>query len=175
MNDSRFPILGTEIPPMLGRSRIMRRIWNDLTKTTPSNLSMIGPRFVGKTVIMNALAQCIANEEYPYEFVLYWHLGHVAPASDEEFITTLCELLRDCLAQSDVDTSEYRKHLEDHSFSNLAEVADFLDEENDVVLRSLTSIIEPVILIVMGALVGLVAVSLFLPLFDLTSMTQGGG
>ncbi len=57
----------------------------------------------------------------------------------------------------------------------LLTISDFLDEENDVVLRSLTSIIEPVILIVMGALVGLVAVSLFLPLFDLTSMTQGGG
>jgi type IV pilus assembly protein PilC len=54
-------------------------------------------------------------------------------------------------------------------------VADFLDEENEVVVRSLTSIIEPAILILMGLVVGLVAVSLFLPLFDLTSMTQAGG
>jgi len=54
-------------------------------------------------------------------------------------------------------------------------VSDFLDEENEVIVRSLTSIIEPVILIAMGILVGLVAVSMFLPLFDLTSMTQGGG
>jgi len=56
----------------------------------------------------------------------------------------------------------------------LLNIADFLDEDNDVVVRSLTSIIEPVILIVMGALVGLVAVSMFMPLFDLTAMTQGG-
>ena len=55
----------------------------------------------------------------------------------------------------------------------LLHLADFLDEENEVTLRSLTSIIEPVILIVMGLLVGSVAMSLFLPLFDLTSMTQG--
>jgi type II secretory pathway component PulF len=33
---------------------------------------------------------------------------------------------------------------------------------------------EPVILVVMGLLVGAVAVSMFLPLFDLTAMTQGG-
>lgn len=129
MSNPRFPILGTEIPPMFGRAGIMRRIWNDLTKTTPSNLAMVGARFVGKTVIMNALFQRITNEESPYEFVLYWHLGHVAPASDEDFIAQLCERVRDCLARSQVDTSEYRKHLEDHSFSNLAEVADFLDEE----------------------------------------------
>jgi type II secretory pathway component PulF len=55
----------------------------------------------------------------------------------------------------------------------LLNVSNFLDEENDVIVRSLTSIIEPVILIVMGILVGLIAVCMFLPLFDLTAMTQG--
>lgn len=58
--------------------------------------------------------------------------------------------------------------------SLLLEIAGFLDDDNEVVLRSLTSIIEPAILIAMGVLVGLVAVSMFMPLFDLTSMTQGG-
>jgi type II secretory pathway component PulF len=33
---------------------------------------------------------------------------------------------------------------------------------------------EPAILIVLGVLVGFVALSMFMPLFDLTSMTQGG-
>jgi type IV pilus assembly protein PilC len=57
----------------------------------------------------------------------------------------------------------------------LLNIADFLDDENEMALRSLTSIIEPMILIIMGILVGLTAISMFLPLFDLTSMTQGGG
>jgi type II secretory pathway component PulF len=57
----------------------------------------------------------------------------------------------------------------------LINIADFLDEENDVVIRSLTSIIEPVILVVLGILVGFVALSMFLPLFDLTAATGGGG
>ena len=56
----------------------------------------------------------------------------------------------------------------------LLQLADHLDEENEVVLRSLTSIIEPVILILMGLLVGLVAMSMFMPLFDMTTMTAGG-
>ena len=56
----------------------------------------------------------------------------------------------------------------------LLNVADFLDEENEVVVRSLTSIIEPVILIVLGVMVGFVALSMFLPLFDLTAAAQGG-
>ncbi len=53
-------------------------------------------------------------------------------------------------------------------------ISDFLDEDNDVVIKSLTSIIEPVILLFLGALVGLVAVSMFMPLFDLTAMTGKG-
>lgn len=57
----------------------------------------------------------------------------------------------------------------------LLNIASFLDEENEVVIRSLTSIIEPVILILMGLLVGVVSICMFLPLFDLTAMTQGGG
>jgi type II secretory pathway component PulF len=50
-------------------------------------------------------------------------------------------------------------------------LADFLDEENEVTLRSLTSVIEPIILIVLGVLVGFIAISMFMPLFDLTSAT----
>jgi type II secretory pathway component PulF len=57
----------------------------------------------------------------------------------------------------------------------LLHVSDFLDEENEIIVKSLTSILEPVIMIVLGALVGFVAVSMFTPLFDLTSMAQGGG
>ena len=57
----------------------------------------------------------------------------------------------------------------------LLTISGFLDEENEVIVRSLTSIIEPLILIVMGLLVGLIAVCMFTPLFDLASMTQQGG
>jgi type II secretory pathway component PulF len=57
----------------------------------------------------------------------------------------------------------------------LLNISTFLDEENEVTLRSLTSIIEPLILIVMGLLVGLIAICLFLPLFDLAALTQQGG
>lgn len=58
--------------------------------------------------------------------------------------------------------------------SLLLDLSDFLDEENEITLRSLMSIIEPIMLIVMGALVAVVALSVFLPLFDVGSMTGGG-
>lgn len=57
----------------------------------------------------------------------------------------------------------------------LLNIAAFLDEENEVIVRSMTSIIEPLILIVMGVLVGAISICMFMPLFDLASMTQQGG
>jgi type II secretory pathway component PulF len=57
----------------------------------------------------------------------------------------------------------------------LLNMADFMDEENEVVMKSLTSIIEPLILIVLGVLVGAVALAMFMPLFDLTAAARGGG
>ncbi len=37
---------------------------------------------------MNELAKKIKNDESPYTIVLHWHLGHVAPTTDDEFIPT---------------------------------------------------------------------------------------
>ena len=48
-------------------------------------------------------------------------------------------------------------------------VADVLDEENTELLGAITKLIEPLILVGMGMVVGTVAVSLFMPLFDMTS------
>ncbi len=56
----------------------------------------------------------------------------------------------------------------------LLSLSDFLDEDNEVILKSLSSVIEPLILIVLGVVIGFVAVSMFLPLFDLASTTGGG-
>jgi type II secretory pathway component PulF len=55
----------------------------------------------------------------------------------------------------------------------LSSLADFMDEDNEVIVKSITSLIEPLILIVLGVIVGFVAISMFLPLFDLTA--AGGG
>lgn len=53
-------------------------------------------------------------------------------------------------------------------------VADFMDEENDTRLKALTSLFEPLILVFLGLMVGGIAISMFMPMFDLTA-TAGGG
>lgn len=55
----------------------------------------------------------------------------------------------------------------------LVHMADFLDEENEIVVKALTSLLEPLILVVLGGLVAGMAISMFLPLFDLVSAAHG--
>lgn len=57
---------------------------------------------------------------------------------------------------------------------SLLMMSDMLDEENEVLIKSLTGVLEPLILLALGVLVGFMALSIFLPLFDLTAMSAGG-
>jgi type IV pilus assembly protein PilC len=49
----------------------------------------------------------------------------------------------------------------------LQKIADFYDEEVDDAVSALTSIIEPVIIVVMGAVIGGILVAMYLPMFDI--------
>lgn len=54
-------------------------------------------------------------------------------------------------------------------------MATHMEADNEVLLRSVTKLAEPIILSLLGVIVGFVAISLFLPLFDLTASAGGGG
>ena len=54
----------------------------------------------------------------------------------------------------------------------LSYCADVLDEDNEELINVVMRLIEPLILMVMGVVVGGVAISLFLPMFDLTAAIQ---
>tara|TARA_E500000318_G_scaffold86482_5_gene83066 strand:+ start:132386 stop:133621 length:1236 start_codon:yes stop_codon:yes gene_type:complete len=56
----------------------------------------------------------------------------------------------------------------------LVHVSDYLDEDNETFVKSASSLIEPVIMVGLGLMVGFVAISMFLPLFDLTAAAGGG-
>ena len=72
--------------------------------------------------------------------------------------------------------SEALRHGEDSGQMSpvLLDMADFMDEENEVLVSMLSKLLEPAMLIVLGLVVATIALSLFMPLFDLTSLTHGG-
>ena len=52
----------------------------------------------------------------------------------------------------------------------LNSVADFYDEENETTLSRFAGLVEPVLLIVMGAVIAGLVLALYMPLFRLSSL-----
>lgn len=59
--------------------------------------------------------------------------------------------------------------------SMLSKVADFYESEVDAALESLTSALEPVLIVFLGVVVGFIVVSMFLPLIAIIGELSGGG
>ena len=93
MSDIRFPVLGTSLPPMLGRASILQKMTAALTKMIPDHLQVVGPRFAGKTVILHELAARLRQRGTPYSAVVVWDLGHQTPATDALFMQRLAHEL----------------------------------------------------------------------------------
>ena len=56
--------------------------------------------------------------------------------------------------------------------SMLHKLADFYDDEVATMLKSLTSIIEPLMMIGVGVIVGVVVISMYLPMFKIFELVQ---
>jgi type IV pilus assembly protein PilC len=54
----------------------------------------------------------------------------------------------------------------------LSKVADFYEDEVDASIQSLTSIIEPILMIGVGAMVGTIVISMYLPMFKLLTLVK---
>jgi type IV pilus assembly protein PilC len=54
----------------------------------------------------------------------------------------------------------------------LSKIADFYEDEVDAAIASLTSIIEPLMMIAVGIVVGVIIIAMYLPMFKLLTLIQ---
>ena len=54
----------------------------------------------------------------------------------------------------------------------LGKIADFYEDEVDSSIATLTSIIEPLMMIMVGAMVGVIVISMYLPMFKMLSLVK---
>jgi type IV pilus assembly protein PilC len=57
----------------------------------------------------------------------------------------------------------------------LDKIADFYEDEVDAAVASLTTIIEPAMMIFVGAIVGVIVISMYLPMFKMYQLISSGG
>ena len=58
--------------------------------------------------------------------------------------------------------------------SMLVKVADYYEEEVDEVMKNLLTILEPILMVFLGVVVGGVVIALYLPMFKLIRVLSGG-
>ena len=56
----------------------------------------------------------------------------------------------------------------------LPRVADYYEREIDASVNTLSSVIEPVIVLFLGLLVGAILISMYMPMFELVNVMGGG-
>jgi len=56
----------------------------------------------------------------------------------------------------------------------LVKVADYYEEEVDTIVNNMLTILEPIMMVVMGVIVGGIVIAMYLPLFKLISVLSGG-
>ena len=56
----------------------------------------------------------------------------------------------------------------------LEKMADFWDEEIEATLNALTSLLEPILIVFLGVIVGGIVIALFLPIFQISEVVSGG-
>jgi hypothetical protein len=134
MHNKLFPILGTAMTPMVGRSAVFQKMINGLSKSIPDHLQVVGPRFAGKTVILHELAKRLRIFNSPFSCVLFWDLGHQTPSSDNIFMQCFAKELSTALKDSHPDYAEHLRTSHDNSYQDISEVLDLLKEDGVMIL-----------------------------------------
>jgi type IV pilus assembly protein PilC len=54
----------------------------------------------------------------------------------------------------------------------LGKIADFYEDEVDAAVKALTSILEPVMIVVVGGIVGFIVIAMYMPMFKIYNQVQ---
>ncbi len=101
--------------------------------------------------------------------VLFWFAFVGGPIGVLMYLLKLNNRIVDDLVVNMVDVGEETGELD----TMLYKVADTYDEEVTVLTESLVSLLEPLMIIILGGMVGFIVIALFLPLIDLIQTLSG--
>lgn len=121
MIDSPYQVLGTGIPPMLGRKQLFERLCRHLTKATPDHVCVVGHTLFGKSVLLNHLASHFKETTDHFVTSMYWDLRHGTPTTDDEFRARFAKCVKNALLPVQPELAEYLD-VEDETLSDLLQL-----------------------------------------------------
>jgi type IV pilus assembly protein PilC len=145
----KVPIFG-ELSLKISVSRFARTFGTLISSGVPMMRSL---EIIGETSGNSVIAQAVANAR-----------NSIRDGQRISVPLTQCGLFPTMVTHM-IDVGEETGRLSEM----LVKVADFYDTEVDALIKGLTSMIEPILIIFMGVLVGFIAISIMSPIFKLVS------
>lgn len=102
--------------------------------------------------------------------LFFWCFFIVGPIGALLYVLRMNDRILDDMVVNMVDVGEETGELD----TMLYKVADTFDEEVSVLTESLTSLMEPLLIIILGTMIGFIVIALFMPLISLISNLSGG-
>jgi len=143
MTQISFPILGTKIPDLYGRSTTLEALSTALKKSAPNQNQIVGPRFSGKTVLLKALEKKIKDENHSNLSIVYWDMGHQTPTSNDELLEQLAKKIGEAIQDTHHEYADYLLDADDHFYTTLKEVISELAREDHKVALLLDGFEKP--------------------------------
>jgi type IV pilus assembly protein PilC len=103
--------------------------------------------------------------------LIFWFCFIAGPIGVLLYLTRMNQRIIDDMVVNMVDVGEETGELD----TMLYKVADTYDEEVAVLTESLMSLMEPLLIIVLGGMVGFIVIAIFMPLIQLITKLTGGG
>lgn len=133
MSFNPYTVQGSMIPRLRGRKKEFEKIIGHLTKKTPDNLSIIGKKLCGKTVLLKGLEEHFTNNESFYTVVLYWDIKRSNPENDKDFYKKFRTKLKEVLKDNLMELVDYI-YDDDSPQSNLRDIFNYLSNNSKSVL-----------------------------------------
>lgn len=129
-----YQVLGTGIPGLIARQDDRNKIMRHLAKAIPDHVSLVGPRYIGKTVFLRAISDLVIIGNSPVAACVYWDLRHNTPKSDEEFYQRFAQQLQPHISKVDPALGTFLDETDAITFYNIKSLFEMLAEDKKTVL-----------------------------------------
>lgn len=133
MNENPYQVLGAGVARMFGRGKDWTMLMHRLEKQTPDNVSVLGPRSIGKTVFLRAVADYFTEKRENFSACVYWNVEASRLENDADFYRAFCERAAPSLRSISEEIANSLVSNE-ASFELIKDVFDVLDSEQKKVL-----------------------------------------
>ncbi|GAH36751.1 unnamed protein product, partial [marine sediment metagenome] len=134
MSKNPYQIFKNKDTIMRGRIKVSEQISNHLNKASPDHISIVGPRYIGKTVLLANVDQYFQSRKEIFFAKIYWDLRHRIPDSDSDFLAAFASKIKNGLEHDYASVADYIDIAEKDIIGMIQTVFEVIEDDNKKIL-----------------------------------------